>query len=109
MCTADLLAFPSTRYPLPTRLAPSATYPIPSSILAPIAHIFALTCSPSPLSLNIRRLHPSESPKLSDHLKKDEWEGLADTLAATGRFKRANGLDWEKKGTFLDFRSKKKV
>ncbi|ORY72733.1 hypothetical protein BCR35DRAFT_333910 [Leucosporidium creatinivorum] len=94
----------SFKYPLPTRLTPSSTYPIPSSLLS---HIFSLTTSPSPLSLTIRRLHPSESPKLSTSLKKEEWEAVAESLAATGRWKRCNGLGWERKEGFLEFRKKR--
>lgn len=95
------------RYPLPARLTPSATYPIRSPRFSPIAHIFALTSSPVPLSLTIRRLHASESPKFSTLPKKEDWDAISEGLTTVGRWKKVGGLDWEKKQAFLEFRKKR--
>lgn len=94
------------RYPPPTRLAPSLTYPIPtlSPITGLLSHVYTLTSRLSPYTLTIRRLHPSESPKLSCAPKKEEWDALAETLAGTARLKRVGGLGWVEKGAFLEFR-----
>ncbi|KAM0793094.1 hypothetical protein ACM66B_000575 [Microbotryomycetes sp. NB124-2] len=94
-----LVAF---KYPPPTRITPTATYPIPSS--TPLPHMFALACSPAPVSLTIRRLHPSESPKLSTSNRKEDWDAVAEALAALGRFKRINGIDFSSKQAFLEYR-----
>ncbi|SCV68828.1 BQ2448_949 [Microbotryum intermedium] len=93
----------SFKYPLPTRLVPSATYPIPS--FSPIPHIFSLTSTPFTTSLHIRRLHPTESPSLSLTPRKEEMEQLAETLANTGRWKRVKAIDWEMKEGFLQLKS----
>ncbi|GAA5994818.1 lysophosphatidic acid acyltransferase LOA1 [Rhodotorula paludigena] len=94
------------RYPPPTRLAPSLTYPIPtpSPITGLLSHVYTLTSRLSPYTLTIRRLQPSESPKLSTAPKKEEWDALAETLAGTARLKRVGGLGWVEKGAFLEFR-----
>ncbi|KDE08260.1 hypothetical protein MVLG_01526 [Microbotryum lychnidis-dioicae p1A1 Lamole] len=89
----------SFKYPLPTCLVPSATYPIPDS--TPIPHLFSLTSTPFTTTLHIRRLHPSESPSLSSTPRKEEMEVLAETLASTGRLKRVKGIDWEMKHGFF--------
>lgn len=60
--------------------------------------------SPFLRHLQVRQLNPSESPTLSSSPKLLEWESLADTLAATGRWKRT-GSDWEAKESFLKFRA----
>lgn len=89
------------RYPPPTRLAPSLTYPIPSSsfLVLPLAHIFSLTSRLTPYTFTVRRLHPSESPT--------NWETLGETLAQTARLKKVVGLGWVEKGAFLEFRRAK--
>ncbi|GAA6047870.1 hypothetical protein JCM3770_004683 [Rhodotorula araucariae] len=94
------------KYPAPTRLAPSLTYPIPtpSPLAGLVAHIYTLTSRLTPYTLTVRRLHPSEAPKLSTVPRKDEWDALADTLAATGRLKKVGALGWVEKGAFLEFR-----
>ncbi|KAK4054778.1 hypothetical protein OIV83_000702 [Microbotryomycetes sp. JL201] len=96
-----ILAF---KYPLPTSITPSATCPIPGAALSPISHMFALACSPAPTSLTVRRLHPSESPKLSTANRKEDWDAIADILAALGRFKRLNSIDFEAKRAFLAYK-----
>ncbi|SCZ90944.1 BZ3500_MvSof-1268-A1-R1_Chr1-3g02407 [Microbotryum saponariae] len=93
----------SSRYPLPTRLVPSATYPIPDS--TPLPHLFSLTSTPFTTTLHIRRLHPSESPSLSSTPRKEEMEVLAEMLASTGRWKRVKAIDWEMKDGFLKLKS----
>ncbi|CEQ39011.1 SPOSA6832_00496 [Sporobolomyces salmonicolor] len=100
-----VLAF---KYSPPTRLSPSLAYPIPStSLLLPLSHVFSLTSRPVLYSISIRRLHPSESPKISSAPRKEEWDQLAETLATTARLKRVGGLGWEDKGAFLEFRKVK--
>ncbi|BGP21854.1 vacuolar protein sorting protein vps66 [Rhodotorula toruloides] len=91
----DLLA---RRYPQPTRLASSLTYPIPSSSLIrlPLAHIWSLTSRLTPYTFTVRRLHPSESPT--------SWESIGETLTRTARLKKVVGLGWVEKGAFLEFR-----
>lgn len=93
----------SFRYDLPTNLSPSITLPIPSP-LSPFKDIFMASTSPFLRHLQVRQLNPSESPTLSSSPKLLEWESLADTLAATGRWKRT-GSDWEAKESFLKFRA----
>ncbi|BGP29057.1 hypothetical protein JCM10296v2_000793 [Rhodotorula toruloides] len=90
-----VLAF---KYPQPTRLAPSLTYPIPSSsfIRLPLAHICSLASRLTPYTFTVRRLHPSESPTT--------WDNLGETLAQTARLKKVVGLGWVEKGAFLEFR-----
>ncbi|BGP44903.1 hypothetical protein JCM10450v2_000718 [Rhodotorula kratochvilovae] len=102
-----VLAF---KYPAPTRLAPSLTYPIPSPspLTGLLAHIYTLTSRLTPYTLTIRRLHPSEAQKLSTAPRKEEWDALADTLAATARLKKVGALGWVEKGAFLEFRRVKR-
>ncbi|KAK4332544.1 hypothetical protein RTBOTA2_000702 [Rhodotorula toruloides] len=90
-----VLAF---KYPQPTCLAPSLTYPIPSSpfIRLPLAHIYSLTSRLTPYTFTVRRLHPSDSPT--------SWDNLGETLAQTARLKKVVGLGWVEKGAFLEFR-----
>lgn len=96
------------RYSLPTRVAPSATLPIPPSLPLPLIHIFKITSTVFPSTLAIRRLHPSESPRLSSFPRKDEWDSVVEALANTGKWKRV-GLSWVDKAAFLEFRKKRKV
>ncbi|GAA5892480.1 hypothetical protein JCM6882_005626 [Rhodosporidiobolus microsporus] len=107
-----VLAF---KYPAPTRLSPSLTYPIPSATTfgLPLSHLYALTSLPSVYTFTIRRLHASESPRLTlssttaGNPKREEWEALGETLAGTARLKRVGGPGWVEKGAFLDFRRAK--
>ncbi|GAA5985909.1 hypothetical protein JCM11641_004825 [Rhodosporidiobolus odoratus] len=103
-----VLAF---RYATPTRFSPSLTYPVPSTTLSPLSHLYTLTSSLSPTSLSLRRLHASECPRLSlqpgGNARKEEWQALQDVLAGTGRLKRVGGLGWREKEGFLNFRRSK--
>lgn len=97
---------PSNRHELPTPATPSVTHPIPNSSYNPIPHIFNVTSSPSPRTLQIRKLNPSESPKLSASPKLTEMDELSNALTACGRWKKT-GLSWEEKEEFLKFRAKR--
>ena len=94
------------RYPAPTSLAPSLTYPIPSPspLSGLFAHLYTLTSRLTPYTFSVRRLHPSEAPRLSARPTKDEWDALGDALAGTARLKKVGGLGWVEKGAFLEFR-----
>lgn len=98
------------RYDPPTIYIPSPTHPIPSKILNPLGHIFAICCSLSPLlyqSFSIRLLNPAESPTSSEMLSgsddpKDLSEACANLISQLGKL-RITGLGWEDKASFLDF------
>lgn len=94
------------RYPAPTALAPSLTYPIPtpSPLSGLLSHLYALASRLTPYTFSVRRLHASEAPKLSAHPTRDEWDALGDALAGTARLKKVGGLGWVEKGAFLEFR-----
>lgn len=94
------------RYPAPTLLAPSLAYPIPSPSPLPglLTHLYTLTSRLTPYTFSVRRLHPSEAPKMSTAPRKQEWDAVADTLAATARLKKVGGLGWVEKSAFLEFR-----
>lgn len=94
------------RYPPPTSLVPSATYPIPSTPPL-LVHMFALASTPLPIALTVRRLHPSEAPKLSSFPRKEEWDAQLESIAALGRLKRVQ-MGWENKQAFLEFRKKRR-
>ncbi|GAA5934277.1 hypothetical protein JCM3775_006956 [Rhodotorula graminis] len=98
-----VLAF---RYPAPTSLAPSLTYPIPtpSPLSGLLSHLYTLTSRLTPYTFSVRRLRASEAPKLSVRPTKDEWDALGEALANTARLKKVGGLGWVEKGAFLDFR-----
>ncbi|GAA5897552.1 hypothetical protein JCM8208_003302 [Rhodotorula glutinis] len=98
-----VLAF---KYPAPTALAPSLTYPIPtpSPLSGLLSHLYALASRLTPYTFSVRRLHASEAPKLSAHPTRDEWDALGDALAGTARLKKVGGLGWVEKGAFLEFR-----
>ncbi|KAK4058185.1 hypothetical protein OIO90_000924 [Microbotryomycetes sp. JL221] len=57
--------------------------------------------------LAFKRLHPSESPKLSTGSKQEDWDVIGDTIASVGRLKRVNGLDVESKVAFIEYRKKR--
>ncbi|GAA5831490.1 hypothetical protein JCM11251_004042 [Rhodosporidiobolus azoricus] len=100
------------KYPAPTRLSASLTYPIPSSLSLPLplSHLYTLTSSPIAYTFSLRLLHASESPCLTlsaatgGNPKKEEWDALEGTLAGAARLKKVGGLGWVEKGAFLEFR-----
>ncbi|GAA6035360.1 hypothetical protein JCM8097_008832 [Rhodosporidiobolus ruineniae] len=102
-----VLAF---KYPSPTRLAPTLTYPIPSTTFLglPLPHLFSLTRLASIYTFSVRLLHASECPRLTltpgANPTKDEWDALSETLAGAGRLKKVGGLGWVEKGKFLEMR-----
>ncbi|GAA5853578.1 hypothetical protein JCM8547_002511 [Rhodosporidiobolus lusitaniae] len=98
------------RYPAPTRFARTLTYPIPtpSPVVGLLIHLYSLTSLLSLNTFTVRRLHASESPRLTLSAggmpRKEDWDVLSDTLAGTARLKRVGGLGWVEKRAFLEFR-----
>ncbi|TFK43630.1 hypothetical protein BDQ12DRAFT_675302 [Crucibulum laeve] len=105
------------RYDPPTSLSPTMTHPIPSNVFNPLAQIFTLTTSLSPLTISIRLLAPSESPGsqlfmanevISGSSDEDQLsESCAALIAQIGKLKRT-GMGWEEKCGFLQFYAGKK-
>lgn len=105
------------RYDLPTCFTPSISHPIPSNVLNPLPHVFALASTLTPLLVSIRLLVPSESPSsrtftlsnvLSSGLDGADVlsEASATLIAQVGKMKRT-GLRWEDKASFLEFYSRR--
>jgi hypothetical protein len=102
----------SDRYDPPKALAPTLSHSVPSDLLNPISHLFAITSSLVLAHITIRLLAPSESPGsqlfmaselLSDYTGDDQLsETCAILIAQMGKLKRI-GLGWEDKSLFLDF------
>lgn len=106
--TASLQSFVlSFKYEIPSAISPSVAQPIPSSVLNPLPHLFAICTSPVFRRLTVRRLQPTEAPTLSVNPSRNELDALAELLAATGRWKRT-AIDWEAKVEFEQFRTKKR-
>ncbi|GAA6059064.1 hypothetical protein JCM10212_002035 [Sporobolomyces blumeae] len=111
------------KYPQPTRLSPSLTYPQPPSNspwVLPFAHLSTLCSIPALYTFSIRRLDPTESQtrfgsnatsapgngatKTGRGL---DWEGVGEAISTLGRFKRTAGLGWKEKEGFFEFRERK--
>ncbi|KAI0750902.1 hypothetical protein C8Q80DRAFT_1229936 [Daedaleopsis nitida] len=105
------------RYDPPTAFAPTLSHSIPSSVLNPLSHVFAVASCLAPHTLSIRLLSPSESPSSGAFLLSEFLTGgiypdeLAECCAALmsqiGRVKRV-GMGWEDKAAFLNVYKGKK-
>lgn len=95
-----LVAF---KHEAPTTLACTATVPEPTNIML---HMFSMCLSPLPRKVFARRLHPADAPRMGVPPTRTEWEALAESLAQTGKLKRAKALDWEAKHAYLKLRGK---
>ncbi|KAF5370000.1 hypothetical protein D9758_001143 [Tetrapyrgos nigripes] len=101
-----------TRLDSPTAFAPTLSYSIPSTVMNPLSHMFALTMSITSLTMSVKLLAPSESPSsstfiasevLGDSSKKDQLtEACASLIAQTGKLKRMT-MGWEDKARFIEF------
>jgi len=106
------------RYDPPTTFTPTLTYPIPSSSVNIIPHLFSITTALAIQTISIRLLAPSESPGSPLFMVSDVLAGFPGTdqlseacavlIAQIGKIKRT-GLGWEDKAVFLNFyRGKRK-